>query len=429
MTRPLFIFISMTLLMAADAQSFRRPHPVTSVTKQFSAVWEINRAPRPIVSGTNAIPARVRVNAHSLILFAEESKKRLLRELGASDLWNGHVQMRIIDLPANSAPMITRRAIGNRWQYQIAVSEEVSSRVLLHTMVSVLLEEYAGRYHRTAPRIPAWLAEGFTEVLLQKNGVTLFTSLTLNRANFLFQPDFMKHTRPVLQTTAPVSYLNLSLPPAELQAAGGQARFRAHAHLFTAKLLAQPEGQRRMQFYLREINRRANSQHALLAAFDFKSMLAIEQWWSLTQTRFRNRDAFNRWTPTVAFNHLNDLLQIPSPDADRRQPVPLREYLETGTHTDHLEVLLPLVQKLKLVEINAPPQLTRVTRDYRTVLEQYIGKPRKPNGPIPTPGAEEHAARLKAAQEALLLLDTLLADLGRAPGQPASALGKILQPR
>jgi hypothetical protein len=182
-----------------------------------------------------------------------------------------------------------------------------------------------------------------------------------------------------------------------------------------------------MQFFIRETNRRANSQHALLAAFDFKSMLAAEQWWSLTQTRFRNRDAHNRWKPGVALGHLANLLSVEAATEDGRKSVPLREYLQTGTHAEHLKVLLPMLQKLTLVEINAPPQLTRITREYRLVLEQYIGKPRQPNGPIPTPTTEAHAARRKTAVQSLHLLNTILADLERSPNRPSNALGKILR--
>jgi hypothetical protein len=427
MTRTLFILFWFTLWGTANAQQFRRPQPVTSVTKQFSATWKLDRAPSPIVSGKNGVPAVVRVNAHSLIFFAEETKKRLLHELGVSDLWSGHVMLRIIDLPPETKPVLERQAFGEKWRYQLTVPEELPSRQLLHAMVSLLLEEYAGRYSRKAPRIPPWLTEGFTELLIQKNGATLFTSLTLNRANILFQPDVMRRSRVVVQKTAPVSYLNLSLPPAELQLGAGLVRYRAHAHLFTSHLLARTDGTRRMQFFIRETNRRANSQHALLAAFDFKSMLAAEQWWSLTQTRFRNRDAHNRWKPGVALGHLANLLSVEAATEDGRKSVPLREYLQTGTHAEHLKVLLPMLQKLTLVEINAPPQLTRITREYRLVLEQYIGKPRQPNGPIPTPTTEAHAARRKTAVQSLHLLNTILADLERSPNRPSNALGKILR--
>ena len=427
MTRTLSFFVLLALWSAAEAQQFRRPQPVHSVTRQFSALWKLNRAPQPIISGTNGVPAIVRVNSHSLILFAEETKKRMLRELGTTDLWSGHITLRIMDLPVGTKPVMERQSFTDRWRYQLTVPEELPSRELLHAMVSLLLEEYAGRYSRKAPRIPLWLTEGFTELLTQKNGVTLFTSLTLNRANILFQPDFMRHSRVVLQNAPPVSYLNLSLPPAELQLGAGLVRYRAHAHLFTAKLLTRTDGARRMQFFIRETNRRANTQHALLAAFDFKTMLTAEQWWSLEQTRFRNRDAFNRWIPNVAQGHLANLLSVETEIEGGRKSVTLREYLQTGAHAEHLKVLLPMVQKLMLVEINAPPQLTRITREYRTVLEQYIGKPRQPNGPIPQLTPEAHAARRKAAVQSLTLLDTILADLKRAPNRPNSALGKILQ--
>ena len=137
MTRALSILVLFTLWGTAEAQQFRRPQPVTSVTKQFSAIWKLNRAPRPIISGTNGIPAVVRVNAHSLIFFAEETKKRLLRELGVSDLWNGHILMRIMDLPPGTRPVVERQAFSDKWLYQLTVPEELPSRQLLLAMVSL----------------------------------------------------------------------------------------------------------------------------------------------------------------------------------------------------------------------------------------------------------------------------------------------------
>ena len=140
MTRTLSIFVLFALWGSAEAQQFRRPQSVTSVTKQFSAIWKVDRAPRPSVSGTNGIPAVVRVNAHSLIFFAEETKKRLLLELGVSDLWSGHILMRIMDLPPGTGPVVERQAFSDKWRYQLTVPEELPSRQFLHAMVSLLLE-------------------------------------------------------------------------------------------------------------------------------------------------------------------------------------------------------------------------------------------------------------------------------------------------
>ena len=116
MTRALSFFVLLALWSAAEAQQFRRPLPVHSVTRQFSSLWKVNRAPQPIISGTNGVPAIVRVNSHSLILFAEETKKRMLRELGSTDLWSGHITLRIMDLPAGTKTVMERQPFTDCWR-------------------------------------------------------------------------------------------------------------------------------------------------------------------------------------------------------------------------------------------------------------------------------------------------------------------------
>ena len=87
-----------------------------------------------------------------------------------------------------------------------------------------------------------------------------------------------------------------------------------------------------------------NNQHALLTAFNYKTMLEAEQWWILAQTQFRSRDAFNRWIPGIAMTHLADALQV----SVMRAP-------ETGTTPKQdLVSIQKFLSVNEIIEINIP---------------------------------------------------------------------------
>ena len=136
-------------------------------------------------------------------------------------------------------------------------------------------------------------------------------------------------------------------------------------------------------------------------------MLQIEQWWSLSQTQFRSRDAFNRWRPRVILGHLSDslLLQtLTTPSNTEPKPqqklVSIQEFIGKGTRTKHTEKLRPLLERLRFLQVNAPPETARLIQDYHSAIESYL---------------EVKPIRLRVFRDntinQLNLLDTILKDL------------------
>ena len=162
-----------------------------------------------------------------------------------------------------------------------------------------------------------------------------------------------------------------------------------------------------MQYYLREIPKHKNTPSALGVVYGHKTMLQIEQWWSLAQTQFRSRDAFNRWRPRVILGHLSDslLLQtLTTPSKTEPKPqqklVSIQEFIGKGIRTKHTEKLRPLLERLRFLQVNAPPETARLIQDYHSAIESYL---------------EVKPIRLRVFRDntinQLNLLDTILKDL------------------
>ena len=109
---------------------------------------------------------------------------------------------------------------------------------------------------------PPWLAEGTTELLMQSTGPVLFAAFQHGAGgvlNFQFPNDPMARSRAVILAGQSISFLNLTLPPAEWKTPVGRAQLRAHAHLLVTKLLQQRR--HRLAKFLRALPRHPN-QHA-----------------------------------------------------------------------------------------------------------------------------------------------------------------------
>ena len=153
---------------------------------------------------------------------------------------------------------------------------------------------------------------------------------------------------------------------------------------------------------------------AFLTAFNHKSMLKAEQWWILTQTQFRSRDAFNRWIPSIAMTHLADTLQIntlrtPKNGTTSKQDlISIQEFLKTGTLEEHQKKLSQLMQRLTVIQLSGSPKTARLVRDYRAILELYLGQKTKLNLRS-KPSARK--ALLQLTLQKLDELDIIFADL------------------
>ena len=417
---------AIALLLLPYASSAQQRPPLKSIiskSRQYTISSTVLR-PTPVRPAQQTpIPNRVHLAPDKLAHFAESVKDHLLRQLQLPprDKWVGRIHLNIIPGKLGDEVLVEKTRFLDGWRYRLDLPEVMTGTQLTRTIVAVQLEEYATRNTRTAPPLPAWLAEGLAEKMLQSTGPILFVAFQSSAGgvlNFQFPSDPMQNTRRIIQASPPVSFINLTLPPDTMKTDAGRQVLRAHSHLLVDKLLGRPQGARLVKNFLRELPRHKNSQHAFLPAFGFATMLKAEQWWMLAQTQFRSRDGFNRWIPGLTMAHLADVLKVRVPSPPRPQPaagaqpkpalLSIQQFLKTGTRKEHLKILDPLLQRLLVIQIHAPPKMAKLTRDYRETLGLYLG--RKINLNLrrrPT----SQAALLEVTLQKLNELDVIFADL------------------
>jgi hypothetical protein len=430
--------IAVLLLPGASSAQQRPPlKSIISKSRQYTISSTVLR-PRPVRHAQQTpIPNRVHLTPDKLAHFAENVKDHLLRQLQLPprDKWVGRIHLNIIPGKLGDRVLVEKTRFLDGWRYRLDLPEVMSGTQLTRTIMAVQLEEYAARNTRTVPPLPAWLAEGLAERILQSTGPILFVAFQSSAGgtlNFQFPTDPMQNSRRIIQASPPVSFLNLTLPPDTMKTDAGRQVLRAHSHLLVDKLLALPHGARLVKNFLRELPRHKNSQHAFLIAFGYKNMLQAEQWWMLAQTQFRSRDGFNRWIPGLTMARLADILKVhvPSPPQPGAQPRPallsIQQFLKTGTRQGHLKILDPLLQRLLVIQINAPPKMAKLTRDYRETLGLYLGRKinlnlrRRPTSQV---------ALLEVTLQKLNELNVIFADL-RTLRAVDEARGKIIaEPR
>ena len=126
--------------------------------------------------------------------------------------------------------------------------------------------------------------------------------------------------------------------------------------------------------------------------------------------------------------HLADTLQVsvilaPEPGTMPKQDlVSIQEFLRTGTREEHQNKLVPLMQKLTVIQLSSPPKTARLVRDYRTALGLYLGQKTKLNL-RPKPSAR--TALLELTVQQLNDLDIIFTDL-TAVQNTNESLGKHL---
>ena len=404
---------------------------ILSKSRQYTISSTLVQA-QPVPSGKGQpIPDRVYLSPYKLAHFVEGVKDCVLRrlKLTTGEQWIGRIHLNIVPGKFGDPIAYTRKRFINRWQYRLDLPEVMNGPELARVIVAVQLEEYAARNSANAPPMPAWLTEGFADIILKSAGPLLYVPFQNSAGgilNYRFPNNPMEASRRTIQASKPVSFLDLSLPPASMQINTGRLILRAHSHLLVSKLLTNPNGAKRMKFFLRELPKHKNNQHAFLIAFNHGSMLKAEQWWMLTQTQFRSRDAFNHWIPGVALSHLSDALRInvlrtPNPGTTpQHELTSIQEFLKSGTREEHQRKLAPLMRRLLVIQLNGPPKTARLVKDYRTVLGLYFGKKTKLNLRF-KPSAQK--ALLELTLQRLNELDVIFADL-KTTQKPNEARGK-----
>ena len=422
----LVLCVSQTTL---NAQKLRPGHSLTSLSKQFVITSSVNVPLPTSTTRPGPSPERVRLTPASLTTFAGSVREQWVKKYKINSNWQGRLYLHIIQGKFGDRPDVRRIPSSTRgWDYRAILPSEIASSTLTQVIINLLLQEFAGRYVTEEPNLPPWITVGTAELILQTSGPILFTPFHTNAGgaiSFTQPHDPLHASRKIIQDSPTVSFLKMSLPSAKTIRGDNQFVYRAHSHLLVYKILEQNEGDKRLQFFLRELHKHKNTAPAFGIAFGHENMLQIEQWWTLAQTKFRSRDAYNRWQPKVVLTHLSDSLlirtSIPPESESKSKPrlIPIQDYLTAGTRAEHIQKINPILQRLTFLQVNAPPETARLIRDYRSVLEYYLK--RRKNKPI------EDSSLLKNTIHQLNLLNTILADMSTKPDSSAIR-SKQIQP-
>ena len=409
------------------AQNLRPGHSLTSRSKQFVITSSVNAPLTTSTTKSGSIPERVRLTPAALTTFVGSVRKQWVQKYKINSNWQGRIYLHIVQGKYGDQPNIRRiPSPTHGWDYRAILPYEMASRTLTQLVINLLLQEFAGRYATEEPHLPPWITTGTAELILQTSGPILFVPFHTSAGgaiSFTQPHDPLHASRKIIQDSPTVSFLQMSLPSAKTNRGDAQFVYRAHSHLLVYKILEQNEGNKRLQFFLRELHKHKNSAPAFGIAFGHKNMLQIEQWWTLSQTQFRSRDAYNRWRPKVVLTHLADSLlirtSIPSESESKPKLIPIQDYLTDGTPIEHIQKIKPILQRLKFLQVNAPPETARLILDYRSVLEAY--SKRLKLKPIKNP------LLLGNTVHQLNLLDTILADMSTKPDSNAIK-AKQIQP-
>ena len=206
--------------------------------------------------------------------------------------------------------------------------------------------------------------------------------------------------------------------------------YRASAHLFTQQLLSRRNGPVEMRAFIRQLQNFKNSQFAFLKSFQLTglstakktSLLDVEKWWTVARTQFRSRDRRNNWSTEQSLAHLEEILRM-QPDPD--QPMRLQQGLAKLDLAKQHKHLADSMFRLRVLAINAPPDLQSLIRDYHNTINDYYRQrrlgPQANSTPAPSDALSQRTIRK------LNVLDTIMADLQLQ--KPAdTAFGKTLSP-
>ena len=379
-----------------------------------------------------------------LAVSCERIKDALLQELGAPDRWQGQIHLWLRPGLRPSEPLrVVSTRFADRWQHALQLPEEVEATALVRIIVQVLLTEIATRSPGpNPPEIPIWLVEGLTGRLLARPGpdLVLEPNPLYNKVNDFWgqvlpstrqqrPADVSAALRRQLQSRAPLTFTELSLPTAEMLTAENLDNYRACAQLLVGELLRLPNGPQTLWAVLQQLTQHLNWQTAFLLAYQahFPRLLAVEKWWALAITQFTGRDEANAWPLLTSLQKLQDVLQIsleirsgPN-ELPRRVAVPLQQFLGGSAFAQQSPLLQFKLRQLEFLRARVPPELVPLVSNYLATLGRYLAQAVLPSmaggyqqeAPLPA------KALLRQTLRALDELDRQRAKL--APPSPAPA--------
>jgi len=365
----------------------------TSRSGQFMVIGVAPLTPRADVPGLAGNPALFRLDPALLAVSCERIKQALLSALQAPDEWHGKIYVALH--PARSADediVVTTTRFSDGWAYRIDSPDAVDPARLVRAVTQVLLLEIANRANRgDSAGLPAWLAEGFPQLLLETSEIDLILqpaglggagSLSSRPEIREARPgDFSKHIRQQLHGHDVLTIDELSQPPDNLDSETGDV-FRASSRLFIHELLGLQNGGPALYATIPELPFDPDWRVAFMRGFSgqFKQLVDLDKWWALETVYFITHTPDQTWTPAEVLKKLDELLRCPlQVQVSTNEPAfytdaSLQTVIQGWDLPQQSQLLHQKIEILNALKLRADPGLAGLAEQYRDALQAYLYK-------------------------------------------------------
>ena len=389
-------------------------------------VYAARSAPPPLrVANLATNQHFVRLEPTLAAVSCERIKQLLMRELGATAPWRGHIY--VVLYPARGASdtvTITSERFKSGWDYRVDFPDVVERSHYVRGVVQVLLLELANRTAETrTAEIPLWLSEGFSQLLLASSEVEIILPPPRGKANGLNFSSLVVNTRKEsllgqaqrkLRGRPPLTFENLSWPAENELSSDTSELYSGSAQLFVGELLRLPDGGACLRVMLEQLPQNYNWQFAFLRAFhaSFERQLDVEKWWALALTGNSGSDLAQKWSPEESWQKLDQAIhsavqvRIGANELPLHAELKLQLVISDWDFGRQTQAIRSALVELGLLRLRIAPEFVGLAQDYCQALETYLQQRDHPGSIIPfaRKAARRHAA--EAAVQQLDMLDT-----------------------
>ena len=390
----MLLFAALAFAAAARAQMVL-PSAIStrSLSGQFAIIGERQVSPLGSLPAVVTNTSLLRLEPALLAISAERFKDALWRELGVSGPWRGQIFLAL--RPAQSLDenvLVVSTRYDNGWRYRVELPDIISRPRLARALTGVLLLEMANRNAGDkSAEVPAWLADGLAQQLLNDSVAGLFFSPPTKVENRVPQDRIVvvKHgmdplaaARRVLQDRPALTFDQLSWPDdAQMSGPDGGLYF-ASAQLFVSDVLQLKGGAARLRAMLDALPAFNNWQTAFRAAFnaEFPEPIDLEKWWALQTVSFVARDAGVQWTPATSLERMDEILNVQvefraaSYDLPSLKGLSLQDAIRMLDPAQQREAFQTKLRDLELAQLRMAAPLAVLNDQYRRTLAAYLGE-------------------------------------------------------
>lgn len=365
----------------------------------------------------------VRLEPTLVAVSCERIKQLLSRELDAAAPWRGTVYLVLYPAKGASDPItITSERFKNDSHYRVDMPDVVERTRYVRAVVQVLLIEMANRAAQAhAAEVPAWLTEGFSQLLLASNEVEIIlpppresvsgVSLSATEVRSRKEP-LEEQAQKMLRGRAPLTFEDLSWPTEEQLSGAASDVYSGSAHLFVGELLRLPEGRAALRGMLAQLPHHYNWQFAFLKAFGsrFERPLDVEKWWALSRAQISGREPAQAWSREDCWRQLDQalhaavLVRTATNETPLRADVPLQTVVREWDTTRQTQALDQTLRQLELLRSRIAQEFAGLVEEYHQAIKAYLQ--RRDHGGSVLPFTRK-AGRRRAAEAAIQQLNAL----------------------